>query len=87
MRYHRKIGNGSTNRRSASLTSIGKHRRSTSRHEGARNEIEALTREIQRLQDAKRRALSLADERAKEGNELRLENEGLRARLEECHRS
>jgi regulator of replication initiation timing len=51
------------------------------------NEIEALTREIQRLQDTKRRALSLADERAKEGNELRLENERLRARLEECHRS
>ena len=46
------------------------------------NEIEALQREIQRLQDAKRRALSLADERAKESVELRLENDRLRARLE-----
>jgi hypothetical protein len=46
-----------------------------------------LRAEIERLQDAKRRALSLADERAKEAVELRLENERLRAQLEECHRS
>jgi hypothetical protein len=49
------------------------------------NEIEALQREIQRLQQAKHRALAIADERAKEANELRLENDRLRARLEECH--
>ena len=42
--------------------------------------------EIERLQDAKRRALQLADERAKEAAELRLENERLRARLAEWAR-
>jgi len=51
------------------------------------NEIEALQREIQRLREAKRRALAIADERAQEAVELRLENERLRAQLEECHRS
>jgi hypothetical protein len=40
-----------------------------------------LQAEIDRLQDAKRRALSRADERAKEANKLRLENERLRARF------
>jgi hypothetical protein len=49
--------------------------------------IEELKLEIERLQDAKRRALSLADERAKEAVELRLENERLRAKLAECDRS
>jgi regulator of replication initiation timing len=49
--------------------------------------IEELKREIERLQDAKRRALSLADEPAKEAAELRIENERLRARLTECGRS
>jgi regulator of replication initiation timing len=42
-----------------------------------------LKREIARLQDAKRRALQVADERAKEVTKLRLENEQLRAQLEE----
>jgi hypothetical protein len=36
-----------------------------------RDEIEDLKAEIDRLQEAERRALSLADERAKEANELR----------------
>jgi hypothetical protein len=44
-------------------------------------DVEALQREIQRLQDAKRRALALADERAKEAVELRLENERMRMEL------
>jgi regulator of replication initiation timing len=48
------------------------------------HDIEALKREIQRLQEAKRRALAIADERSKEAVELRLENERLRARLAEC---
>jgi regulator of replication initiation timing len=47
-------------------------------------DIEALKREIQRLQKAKRRALAIADERSKEAVELRLENDRLRARLAEC---
>jgi hypothetical protein len=42
-----------------------------------RNEVEELKREIERLQDAKRRA------RAKEAVALRLENERLRAQLAE----
>jgi hypothetical protein len=50
-------------------------------------EVEDLQREIQRLRDVKRRALSLADERAKEVAESRLENERLRAQLAECNRS
>jgi hypothetical protein len=33
--------------------------------------------EIERLQDAKRRALAIADERAKEANELRAERDAL----------
>jgi regulator of replication initiation timing len=49
-----------------------------------RPKIEDLEREIQRLQDAKRRALAIADERSKEAVELRLENERLKARLAEC---
>ena len=32
-----------------------------------RNEVEELKRKVERLQDAKRRALAIADERAKEG--------------------
>jgi regulator of replication initiation timing len=43
--------------------------------------MEDLKRENARLQDAKRRALQLADERAKEAVELRLENERLREQL------
>jgi hypothetical protein len=43
--------------------------------------IQDLQREIDRLQEAKRRALAVADERAKEAAELRLENERLRAQL------
>jgi hypothetical protein len=39
------------------------------------SEVEDLQREVQRLQEATRRALSLADERAKEAVELRLENQ------------
>jgi aminoglycoside phosphotransferase len=46
-----------------------------------------LQAEISRLQDAKRRALQIADERAKEATELRLENERLRSRLAEWDRS
>lgn len=46
--------------------------------------IEDLHREIARLRDVNRRALALADERAKEANELRAENERLRAQLVEC---
>jgi hypothetical protein len=45
--------------------------------------VEELMREIERLQDAKRRALAIADERAKEAVALRLENERLRAQLAE----
>jgi hypothetical protein len=45
------------------------------------SDTENLNREIQRLRDAKRRALALADELAKEAVELRLENERLRAQL------
>jgi hypothetical protein len=45
---------------------------------------EELKREIERLQDAKRRALAIADERSKEAVALRLENERLRAKLSEC---
>lgn len=41
--------------------------------------ITEKTREIKRLQDAKRRALAIADERSKENVELRAENERLRA--------
>jgi hypothetical protein len=44
--------------------------------------IEDLKREIERLQEAKRRALQIADERAQEAAELRLENERLRAKCE-----
>ena len=51
------------------------------------SEVEDLQREIQRLQEAKRRALSLADERVKEANALRLEVERLRAQLAECKRT
>jgi hypothetical protein len=50
-------------------------------------DIEALQREIQRLKEAKRRALPLADERAKENVALRAEIERLRARIAECNRS
>jgi regulator of replication initiation timing len=49
--------------------------------------VEDLQREIERLQEAKWRALSLADERAKEAAGLRLENDRLRARLTGCDRS
>ncbi len=55
--------------------------------QGARtgmSRIEDLHREIARLRDVNRRALALADERAKEANELRAENERLRAQLVEC---
>ena len=45
--------------------------------------VEELKREVERLQDAKRRALAIADERAKEAVALRLENERLRAQLAE----
>jgi hypothetical protein len=45
-----------------------------------------LKREIERLKEAKRRALMIADERAKEAVELRLENERLNAQLAECDR-
>lgn len=38
-----------------------------------------LTAEIERLQDAKRRALAIADERSKENVDLRAENERLLA--------
>jgi hypothetical protein len=40
-----------------------------------------LTREIERLQAAKRRALAVADERSKEAVALRLENDQLKAQL------
>jgi hypothetical protein len=42
--------------------------------------------EIQRHQDAKPRAMALADERAKEANGLRLENDRLRAQVAERDR-
>jgi hypothetical protein len=45
--------------------------------------VEELKREIERLQDAKRRSLAIADDRAKEAVALRLENERLRAQLAE----
>ena len=48
-----------------------------------RNEVEELKREVERLQDAKRRALAIADERSKEAVAPRLENERLRAQLAE----
>jgi hypothetical protein len=48
-----------------------------------RNEVEELKREVERLQDAKRRALAIADERSKEAVALRLENERLWAQLAE----
>jgi regulator of replication initiation timing len=48
------------------------------------SEVEDLQREIQRLQEAKRRALAIVDERSKEAVELRLENERLRAQIAEC---
>ena len=51
------------------------------------SKVEDLQREIQRLRDAKRRALSAADERAKEANGLWLENERLRTLLAERDRS
>ena len=58
------------------------------------NDIEDLKREVERLQDAKRRALAIADERSKENAALRNMNaalleeiERLRVRLAECHRS
>jgi len=58
--------------------------RSFGRHLMKRPErVEDLKREIERLQDAKRRALAIADERAKEAVALRLENERLRAQLAE----
>jgi hypothetical protein len=57
------------------------------RPEQRASEVEDLQREIQRLRDAQRRALALADERAKEVVELRLENERLRAQLAECNRT
>jgi hypothetical protein len=41
----------------------------------------AIERERNELRDSKRRALSLADERAKEANGLRIENERLRAQI------
>jgi hypothetical protein len=50
-------------------------------------DIKDLQREIERLRDAKRRALTVADERAKEAVELRLENARLQARLAKCDRS
>ena len=50
-------------------------------------EVLKLLAEVDRLQDAKRRALQLADQRAREATELRLENERLRSRLAECDRS
>jgi flagellin-like hook-associated protein FlgL len=43
---------------------------------------QALRAEIDRLQDAKRRALAIADERAKELAALRIENERLKAQLD-----
>ncbi len=49
--------------------------------------VEDLQREIERLRDAKRRALTVADERVKEAVELRLENDRLRAQLAERDRS
>ena len=50
-------------------------------------EVLKLRAEVDRLQDAKRRALQLADQRAREATELRLEDERLRSRLAECDRS
>jgi regulator of replication initiation timing len=44
-----------------------------------------LLREVERLQDAKRRALAIADERAIDANELRFENERLRIQLAGRH--
>jgi hypothetical protein len=43
---------------------------------------QALRAEIERLQAAKRRALALADERAKEAATLRIENERLKTQLD-----
>jgi hypothetical protein len=43
-----------------------------------RREIKRLQAEVERLQDAKRRALAIADERTKENVELRSEIERLR---------
>jgi hypothetical protein len=43
---------------------------------------QTLRAEIARLQDAKRRALAVADERAKETAALRIENAQLRATLQ-----
>jgi hypothetical protein len=48
-----------------------------------RSAVEELKADIERSQAAKRRALAVADERAKEACELRLENERLRAQLAE----
>ena len=47
--------------------------------------IADLKCEIERLRDAKRRALSLADERAKEAVELRQRAEAAEARVAELH--
>jgi hypothetical protein len=49
--------------------------------------LDELAAEIERLAGAKRRALQVADERAIEANELRLENERLRAQLADQDRS
>lgn len=46
------------------------------------DEIASLRSEIERLQDAKRRALALADERAKEANELHAKIASARKALE-----
>jgi regulator of replication initiation timing len=48
------------------------------------NDIEDLKREIERLRDANRRWMRVANERSKEAAGLRLENEQLKARLAEC---
>ena len=47
-------------------------------------EVLKLRAEVDRLQEAKSRALQIADIRAKEAVELRLENERLRAQLAEA---
>jgi hypothetical protein len=49
-------------------------------HAAGMKEVRRLRAEIERLQDAKRRALQLADERAKEAVELRLRIAELEAR-------
>jgi cell division protein FtsB len=53
--------------------------------EEPREKEQRLEAEIARLQDAKRRALAIADERSKENVELRKENVDLRAEVAWLH--